>query len=88
MQVHMLSVGCLPRCGVRCTDDMWPVHLLMCAGVFARSRVQALPAVPTSVLLLYGGGPGADGGEDSTGLFLQVGLNNGVLMRTEVSGLT
>ena len=44
--------------------------------------MQALPAVPESLLMLYGGSN--EGGADS-GLFLQVALQNGVLMRTEVS---
>uniref|UniRef100_A0A7S3VLT8 DNA damage-binding protein 1 n=1 Tax=Dunaliella tertiolecta TaxID=3047 RepID=A0A7S3VLT8_DUNTE len=43
--------------------------------------LQALPAIPESLLMLYGG---ADEGGPDSGLFLQVALQNGVLMRTEV----
>eukprot|EP00983_Pelagomonas_calceolata_P113193 1159960-Pelagomonas_calceolata.AAC.1 len=45
--------------------------------------MQALPAIPESLLMLYGG---ADEGGPDSGLFLQVALQNGVLMRTEVGG--
>ena len=53
---------------------------------YTRAHTQALPATPESVLLLYGSAPGAGEGSDDSGLFLQVALQNGVLMRTEVRG--
>mmetsp|Transcript_4234 Transcript_4234/g.6990 ORF Transcript_4234/g.6990 Transcript_4234/m.6990 type:complete len:1205 (-) Transcript_4234:464-4078(-) len=46
--------------------------------------LQAVPSIPESVLMLYGGAAAAQEGAQDVGLFLQVGLQNGVLMRTEV----
>eukprot|EP00877_Chromochloris_zofingiensis_P000800 jgi/Chrzof1/10720/Cz05g09290.t1 len=47
---------------------------------------QAVTAVPESVLMLYNTSPDDTGGD--TGLFLHVGLNNGVLMRTGIDRTT
>ncbi len=51
-----------------------------------RHVVQAVPSIPESVLLLYGGAAGAGDASGEGGLFLQIALQNGVLMRTEVRG--
>eukprot|EP00798_Chlamydomonas_sp_ICE-L_P023642 gene23642-9170_t len=51
--------------------------------------LQAIPAVPESALMLYDSGvAGVASGEGPGGLFLHVGLTNGVLMRTEVDRLS
>ncbi|GBF95175.1 splicing factor 3B subunit 3-like [Raphidocelis subcapitata] len=54
---------------------------------------QAVQGTPESVLILYGGSADGDGGpsgdgDGAGGLFLHVGLSNGVLMRTEVDRTT
>ncbi|PSC75527.1 splicing factor 3B subunit 3-like [Micractinium conductrix] len=52
---------------------------------------QAVGATPESVLLLDSPAAGKDGGDEGAGsgaLFLQVGLVNGVLLRTEVDKVT
>ncbi|KAG2485365.1 hypothetical protein HYH03_015856 [Edaphochlamys debaryana] len=45
--------------------------------------VQALNSVPESILMLYNAGPGADRTTEG-GLFIHVGLQNGILIRSEV----
>lgn len=49
--------------------------------------LQAIQGVPESVLMVYNAVPGSDSGTEG-GLFLHVGLANGVLMRTEVDKTT
>ncbi|GMH39601.1 hypothetical protein BSKO_07499 [Bryopsis sp. KO-2023] len=51
--------------------------------------LQAVPAIPESLLFLSTSGLAADGSDEGNGpLFLQLGLNNGVLLRTEVGRTT
>ncbi|GLC59841.1 hypothetical protein PLESTB_001541500 [Pleodorina starrii] len=49
--------------------------------------MQALNSVPESILMLYNSGPGADRSTEG-GLFLHVGLQNGILIRSEVDRLS
>ncbi|KAF5839279.1 CPSF A subunit region-domain-containing protein [Dunaliella salina] len=56
-----------------------------CYDSTVRVLGRALPAIPESLLMLYGG---ADEGGPDSGLFLQVALQNGVLMRTEVDRIS
>jgi splicing factor 3B subunit 3 len=50
--------------------------------------MQALPAQPESICVVDMGGGEADIGMMSSGLFLNIGLQNGVLLRTALDGVT
>lgn len=50
---------------------------------FIAANLQALNSVPESLLMLYNAGPGAERPTEG-GLFLHVGLQNGILIRSEV----
>lgn len=51
--------------------------------------MQALPALPESLCIVNMGGVSDDVGVVSTGgLFLNIGLQNGVLLRTALDGIT
>lgn len=61
-------------------------HTTLTCSLLLISALCVLQAVPESVLMLYNTSPDDTGGD--TGLFLHVGLNNGVLMRTGIDRTT
>lgn len=50
--------------------------------------MQALPAAPESLCIVEVGGGGGDRSFSVGGLFLNIGLQNGVLLRTALDSVT
>jgi splicing factor 3B subunit 3 len=94
-EVICLSLGSIPRNQQRCrflavglSDQTVRVISLHPQDTLQPLSMQALPAQPESICVVDMGGGEADIGMMSSGLFLNIGLQNGVLLRTALDGVT